>query len=107
MGSVAAAPNIGPIEVLFLVVLFALPIYVGYRIGLPRGHEVLGLVLGLLFSWVGVLIVWAFPRKVAGSTPAAASSRPSAARFCTDCGSPLAADARFCGSCGAQQQPSL
>jgi hypothetical protein len=59
----------GPMEVvgvmlllMFFAVLFVLPAVIGYRLGLARGHEVMGLVLGILFSWIGVLIVALLPK---------------------------------------------
>lgn len=51
------------VELLLLVALFVIPPVVGYRIGLKRDHEVMGLVLGLLFSWLGVLIMALLPKR--------------------------------------------
>lgn len=47
---------------LLILVVFVIPATLGYRLGLRRQHEVMGLVLGLVLSWVGVLIVALLPR---------------------------------------------
>jgi hypothetical protein len=39
-------------------------------------------------------------RRLAAAPAAAANQATVAARFCTQCGSKIAADARFCGQCG-------
>lgn len=54
--------SIGPAEVIILLALIVAPAVVGYRLGLKRRHEVMGLVLGLVLSWLGVLIVALLPR---------------------------------------------
>jgi hypothetical protein len=59
----------GPLEVFGLILLFVLPAVVGYRLGLKRRHEVMGLVLGLVLSWLGVLIVALLPKPAATTIP--------------------------------------
>lgn len=54
--------NIGPLELIVLAALIVAPAVIGYRLGLRRGHEVMGLVLGLILSWLGVLIVALLPK---------------------------------------------
>jgi len=51
----------GPTLIAGLTMLFVLPAVVGYRLGLQRRHEAMGLALGLLLSWIGVLIVMLLP----------------------------------------------
>jgi hypothetical protein len=60
--------DIGPVEVVVLLIVLVLPIYVGYRVGKVRGQAVLGLVLGFMLSWLGVLIVLLMPKRA--TTPA-------------------------------------
>ncbi len=73
-------------EVVGLVLLagiFVAPIYVGYRLGQDRGSPILGLVLGLLLSWLGVLIVALLPRK--GRCPWCAEPVQREAVVCPHC----------------------
>jgi hypothetical protein len=51
------------IVLLLLAVIVVPPPVVGYRLGLRRDHEVMGLVLGLIFWWLGVLIVALLPKR--------------------------------------------
>lgn len=49
-----------PWHVLLLVVILAfwiVPVIVGAQIGRGKGHAALGLVLGLLLGWIGVIII--------------------------------------------------
>jgi hypothetical protein len=96
-------PNIGPLELVVLLGLIVAPPVVGYRLGVPRGHEVLGLVLGLLLSWLGVLIVALLPKREQ-SVQATAAASAGGGGLCSSCGSRLPADARYCASCGAAVQ---
>ena len=65
----------GPMEVvgLFLLcaisaVLVVLPAIIGYRLGLKHDHEVMGLLLGLVLSWLGVLIMALLPEPAAATS---------------------------------------
>jgi hypothetical protein len=51
------------IFILLLAALFVLPAVAGYKVGLKRRHEVAGIVLGVVFSWLGVLIIALFPKR--------------------------------------------
>ena len=60
----------GPMEIVgvllvivFVATLTVMPSVVGYRLGLKRDHEVVGLLLGLFLSWLGVLIVVLLPKQ--------------------------------------------
>jgi hypothetical protein len=52
----------GPLELVLVLLLIVAPAVIGYRSGLKRRHEVLGLLLGLFVSWIGVLIVVLLPK---------------------------------------------
>src|SRR5262245_22602895 len=62
--------------ILFMALL-VLPIIVGHRVGIRRGHEVAGLVLGLGFSWLGVAATMLL------------SPKPVATVTCPHCGQPV------------------
>ena len=62
--------SVGPMEVatslLFLYVVavfFALPVWLAYRKGIERGHDLMGLLLGLFLGWIGVLILAFLPKQ--------------------------------------------
>ena len=51
---------IAPWHVLLLLMILAFwiaPVIVGAQIGNGKGHQALGLVLGLLLGWIGVIII--------------------------------------------------
>ena len=57
--------GIGPVGIVFLVLLWVLPIYVGDRMGRGRGQTALGVVLGVLLGWIGVLVLLLVNRRPA------------------------------------------
>src|SRR5215469_7998992 len=55
-----AVPMIAPWHVLLLLMILAFwiaPVIVGAQIGSRKGHQALGLMLGLLLGWIGVIII--------------------------------------------------
>jgi hypothetical protein len=50
----------------FIAVFSLLPIYVGHRIGEPKGR--MGWLWGLLLGWIGVIIVAVLPPSTRRST---------------------------------------
>jgi len=51
---------VAPWHLLVLLVILAFwiaPIVIGAQIGSRKGHQALGLVLGLLLGWIGVIII--------------------------------------------------
>jgi len=59
-------------ELFVFAMVLVVPMIVGQRVGIARGHEVAGLALGLLFSWLGVVATMVlFPKPAAcpGAAP--------------------------------------
>src|SRR5262245_50383633 len=79
---------------ILFVALLVLPIVVGHRVGIQRGHEVAGLVLGLGFSWLGVAV------------PTLPWPKPAATVTCPHCGQPVPVAAPHQHPAGAGDDPS-
>ena len=57
--------------ILYLLVFLVLPMWVAARMAANRGRPMwLGLVLGFLLSWLGVLITWLIVKNDATRTAA-------------------------------------
>ena len=122
-------PNLGPIELLLLLLMWGLCAVVGLMIARSRGlRDIDGIAGGLILGFIGWLLLAIWPVKQSRRARQAAPVNPMTARSgpvqpagvsgtavpgwpgtqstvpaptgCPACGAPLVPAGRFCASCG-------
>lgn len=92
---------------IFAIIFWVLPIWVGHQIGKPKGRA--GGVWGLLLGWIGVIIVALLPPThlspgVPGAGPPALMGGPMY-RECPHCKESMRRDASICPHCHRESRP--
>jgi hypothetical protein len=58
-------PNIGPVELLIIMVLWVIPVVLTAWLAAKKGYSAaVWTVLGILFTWIALIIVLVLPDRV-------------------------------------------
>ena len=84
------------------IILWILPIWVGHRIGKPKGRA--GGLWGFFLGWIGVIIVALLPPTISAPALRKRVTAPPLAdmpltRECPHCKEPMSRDAAVCPHC--------
>jgi predicted membrane channel-forming protein YqfA (hemolysin III family) len=99
----------GGVYLIVTLIIIAVGIRVGiilwcYNVGKRKGQGPLGIALGVLLGWIGLIIIYVIAEdSKSASQSGTTTGSAQVVSTCSHCSREIPAGARFCPHCGHQQ----